>query len=373
MTKPLFDDAKPAKSATPVTEVFSPTAFTAPMLVPSGAGQSLVPSPAAGGHVRPPRKTIDEVNVIGADAYEALKGVSTQLLDSVRAADAGEFGAGLNQVVTLAKGLNPSSNQGGMLTRVRHMFSSVKDRLLAQYNSVSAQIDTLVVELDKKAKLHSGRIAEMEQLYTNNFNYHERLDKAVQQCRHELEQARADYEAQKAIAVADSFDAQVLADHQRYITALEIRIDNLERAKLLSKQSAPKIRMLQDNARSLVEKFGNVKAVTLPAWKDSFMLYLLQQEQREAVNVLDNIDNATEEALRRGADQLRVNTALIAESRNRSIVSLDTLQHVNNQLIGSLEDVQRIENEARQRRAAEKPEMEKLEADLVRLFAPHQR
>src|SRR5690606_29108009 len=116
---------------------------------------------------------------------------------------------------------------------------------------------------------------------------------------------RKDYGEQSKIAVSDSFGAQRLADHQRLIDRLTKRVDDLRRAMLLAKQSGPQIRISQDNARALVQKFGDIKVVTLPAWKNVFAQYVLQLEQKKTVELLGMVDNATDEALRRGADLLR--------------------------------------------------------------------
>lgn len=365
--KPLFDTATLAKST-----VTLPTIIGGDALVKHS--QELVPLSTERTAVQPPRISIDAVGEIGAAAAGALKGVSSSLLGQVKASNTGDFGKGLGDLVGLAKGLNPEALQSrGLLGRLRGLVSSAKERLMTQYASVDTQITTLTTDLDKKAQLHRVRIADLESLYLSNFNYHEELDSSVAHCRHLLAQALADYEQEKAKVVGNSFGAQVLNDHQRLIGRIEKRTDDLERAKVLSKQLAPQIRQMQDDTRALIQKFGDVLAVTLPAWRNIFTLYVLQLEQKQAVQLLDSIDDTTNEALRKSADLLRENSVAIAESRNRSVVSIDTLTHVQAQLLGSITDVQRIDGEARKRRQEEAPKLIEMEQELIRTFAPGQR
>lgn len=271
--------------------------------------------------------------------------------------------------MSLAKGLSPQTQKDtGLLSRLKNAFVSAKERLVSQYNSVEKQLDALTLELDQKVQLHEQRIQDLEQLYLNNFKYHTALESAQVTCQGWLDNLRQQYEQQKNKPNLSGFDAQILADYERLLQRLEKRISDLERAKLLSKQVAPQIRIMQDDTRALVSAFGDVKAVTLPAWKNTFSLYILQQEQKESAQLLNQIGDATDQALRQSADLLRQNSNEIAKARNRDVVSVDTLAHINNQLIGAVEDIKRIDQERRTRRQAEAPRLQALENALVQVF-----
>ncbi len=369
--KPLFENATVAK--TKPTDVVDLTPLPKGALTPVHSLEPAAPA-AAPLQIVPPRITEDQVANIGAEAAQALTGVSSSLLGQVKVSNTGEFGQGLNQLVVLAKGLDPDNMKGkGLVGRVVGFMSNTKERLVAQYASVEHQIDALTVQLDGKAALQTQRIGDLETLYTNNFNYHELLHAAQQRCRELAAQVRVDYEHEAGKGVTDGFAAQILGDYQRLIQRLEKRVDDLERAKLLSKQVAPQIRTMQEDARSLVQKFGDVKAVTLPAWKNTFSLYILQLEQKQAVELLNAVDDTTDAALRKGADLLRQNTAAIAESRNRAVVSTETLTHVTRQLVGAAQDVARIDAEAAARRKADEPKLRAMEQELIAAFAPGKR
>lgn len=340
-------------------------------LLPAAPLHSAMPTLSKGREVAPPRVNEDQVAALGAKSGTGLANVSTQLLSQVRNGDTGEFGKGLSDLVLLAKGLDPESLKNkGVFGRILGKVKSARAHMVSQYGTVERQMDTLVVELDAKAALHAKRIHDMEQMYADNEAYHGQLQEAIEYGRAMLEQLKADFEVQKQVAVEDSFGAQRLADHERLIARLEKRIDDLGRAQLLAKQNAPQLRLMQENARSLVQKFGDIKAVTLPAWKNAFGLYVLQLEQQAAVKVTQAIDDTTDAALRRSADLLRQNSEAIARSRQRSVISIETLEHVQSQLLGSIEDIKRIEAEGQTQRASEAPRLLAMEKALIESFAP---
>lgn len=370
--KPLFDNPTLAKSAQ-----------TGISLQPGLNGSSTQDLPAVVSTsttslatITPPRITEKQISAIGATAGAGMTAVSSRIVQHVRTSDTGDFGKDLTSLVMLAKGLDPAALQDkdkGMVSRLFGLASSAKERMMAQFTHVDGQITALATSLTSKAQLQAKRIDDLEMLYNDNVGYHDALQEGVRECANEHARLAADYAVESKKKVGDSFGAQVLADYQRLLDSLEKRGDDLQRAMLLSKQFAPQVRLMQDDARALVGKFATVQSVTLPAWQNNFTLYVIQLEQKQSVDVLDAVDDATDAALRKGADQLRANSVAIATSRNRSVVSIETLQHANDQLIGGVEDVQRIDAEGRARRDAERPKLLAMEQQLIAAFAPGKR
>ena len=380
--KPLFDDAKLANQSAPPTHavvVQTPDpVFELLKPLDTVSAQALVPvtphavaASAKALVVAAPRVTEEQIGQLGEQAASSLSSVSSTLLAHVKTSETGEFGKGLNDLVVLAKGLDPAALQSrGLFGRFKGIVQGAVQHMVAQYSTVERQMDALVVQLDQKAALQSKRIGDMETMYSNNEAYHGQLEDAANKGEQLLAILQKDFEAAQHVAVHDSFGAQRLADHQRIIDRLAKRIDDLRRAMLLAKQAAPQIRLMQENARSLVQKFGDIKTVTLPAWKNTFSLYVLQVEQQQAVKLAEAVDDATEAALRKNADLLRQNTEGIARSRQRAVVTVETLEHVQAQLLGSVEAVKTIEAEGKARREAEKPKLLAMEKALIAAFAP---
>lgn len=371
--KPVFDT--PSLTKTPVASGdvlvgMSPFAGSTSLSVSTPSAVA----PAQAAQVPAPRVTEELIAELGAKEGMGVATVSSKLMASVKGGQSGDFGKGLTQLALLAKGLDPAGlKDKGLVSRLFGRARAAKANLVAKYDTVERQMDELVVALDSKAKLHQQRIGDIEQMYVDNMTYHQALEAAQNRARELLAQAETDFTAAKEIAPQDPFGAQKLADHSRLLDRLAKRIDDIERAQMLSKQMAPQLRQMQEQARALVQKFGDVKAVTLPAWKNNFGQYLLALEQKEAVRVLAEVDAVTEAALRQGADLLRENAVGVATARQRSVITIETLEHIHSSLLGSIEDVQRIDEEGRTRRTAEAPRLEAMEKQLIEAFVPGKR
>ena len=317
-------------------------------------------------------KSVDDIARIGAGNTAALSSLSSELFTSMKAADADKLGLHLNQVLAVAKKLDPQSfATKGVVSKLRGLFGDIKEQMFAQYSSVDGQLTRLLKECEGQMTLHQKRVQDLEQHYMANVAYHEALGRDIV----ELEASAAELQALIADAEtgASQAEATSLLDLKRKFDAAEKRADDLRRAQLLSKQAAPQIRLLQDNARTLVDKFVDVRDVTIPAWRNVFTLYLAALEQQQSAKVTQAVDDATDAALRKQSELLHGVSVDIAKSRQRSLVSLDTLVHTQTELLNTLAEVERIETEGRQLRAAEAPKLQALEQQLFTLIAPHQR
>ena len=355
MLKSLFDDAVPTAVASPV--VVNNASTQVPAVV-TATPVSLVK----------PLLTIsdDEIDKIGDQSRTQLSALSQKMLGSVRASDTDDFGAKLNQLVAVSKGMNPAEfNKKGLLSKLTGMFGSIKEKMLAQYNTVEKQMDSLVAELNKSIVLHTQRITDLEGMYNTNYASHQALEAAVNHGKEIQTQLEAGLVQLKAAGATDSFAAQRIADLDEKIQRLEKRLDDLSRGMLLAKQMAPEIRLLQSNARTLVTKFHDVEEVTIPAWKNAFTLYIVQMEQRKGAALATTVDDATDAAFIAQADALRQGTVEIAKAKQRSVVSIDTLEHVQEQLLGSFDDMQKIAEEGRKARKDAEPKLKALEQALI--------
>lgn len=352
----LFDDA--------TTVAVTPT-----LSVVNAQAQPLVPVAIPTRTTALVTVTDDQIDSLGDKYATQLSSASTKMLSSVRASDADAFGVTLNQLVATAKGMDPSGyKKGGILSRVTHLFGSVKDKMLAQYDTVEKRMDALISELDKSAAKQAARIHDFEDMFTANRASHEGLEQAIAQGQQLVTALNSQLELQKSVANPDAFTAQQVADTANRIHRLEKKVDDLTRATLLAKQAAPEIRLLQENARTLVDKFSNTKKVTIPAWKQAFTLYLMQLEQKAGAALATTIDDATNAAFNMQADLLRQNTTEIAKAKERSLVDLSTLEHVQEQLLGSFDDMQKIQDEGRQARKDAEPKLKALEQQLIDRF-----
>lgn len=370
--KPLFssDDEANAASAAPVT----PAAGLPPLLDPARAPDALPvlrPEASAAPAVRVDLSGIDDkaIETLGSAAGPGVAKVSAKLLGTVRASDADVFGTQLNELIATSKGLDPAKlRSGGLLSRVTNMFGSVKEKMLSQYQVVESRMDTLVSEMTRHANVHRGRIHDFDEMYKGLEIYYQGLDADVKKGEAWAERLRQAV-AQQGTA-ANAFEAQQATELKRRLERLEKRIDDLRRAMLMATQMVPQIRLSQDNARALTDTFTDIVNVSIPAWRNVFSLYLLQLEAKQSAAVANAAYDATDAAFRAQADMLLENTETVARAKQRSIVSLETAQHVQTQLMTAFDKLEQISNEGQQRRRDELPKLQELERELIARFSP---
>ncbi len=370
--KPLFssdEDAKPAPVTSP-----APAPSLTPLLNPaelSGSLPALRPEASTAPVVPVDLSGIDDnaIAALGGNTGKGVAGVSAQLLGTVRASDADVFGTQLNELIATSKGLDPSKlRSGGLLSRVTSMFGSVKEKMLSQYQVVESRMDTLVTEMTRHADVHKRRIHDFDELYKGLEIYYQGLDADVKKGEGwalQLQQAIA-----QQPAATNAFEAQQATEMRRRLERLEKRIDDLRRAMLMATQMVPQIRLSQDNARALTDTFMDIVNVAIPAWRNVFSLYLLQLEAKQSAAVATAAYDATDAAFRAQADMLLQNTESVARVKQRSLVSLETAQHVQTQLLTAFEKLEQISKEGQQRRKDELPKLQALERELVTRFTP---
>ena len=371
--KPLFSSDEEAHAASSLPVARAPT--LAPLLNPDVLPDMLPALSSESSSV-----PLVQIDISGIDdkAIEALGGstgagvakVSAKLLGTVRASEADVFGAQLNELIATSKGLDPSKlRSGGLLSRVTNMFGSIKEKMLSQYQVVESRMDTLVAEMTRHANLHRARIQDFDEMYKGLELYYQGLDADVKKGEGWAVQLRQAV-AQQA-AAANAFEAQQATEVKRRLERLEKRIDDLRRAMLMATQMVPQIRLSQDNARALTDTFTDIVNVSVPAWRNVFSLYLLQLEAKQSASVANAAYDATDAAFRAQADMLLENTETVARAKQRSLVSLETAQHVQTQLMTAFDKLEQISNEGQQRRKDELPKLQELERELIARFSPN--
>ena len=370
--KPLFSSDEEANAASPAPA--TPAAGLPPLLDPARAPDALPalrPEAEAAPVARVDISGIDDkaIETLGSAAGPGVAKVSAKLLGTVRASDADVFGTQLNELIATSKGLDPTKlKSGGLLSRVTNMFGSVKEKMLSQYQVVESRMDTLVAEMTRHANVHRGRIHDFDEMYKGLEIYYQGLDADVRKGEAWAERLRQAV-AQQA-AAANAFEAQQATELRRRLERLEKRIDDLRRAMLMATQMVPQIRLSQDNARALTDTFTDIVNVSIPAWRNVFSLYLLQLEAKQSAAVANAAYDATDAAFRAQADMLLENTETVARAKQRSIVSLETAQHVQTQLVTAFDKLEQISNEGQRRRRDELPKLQELERELIARFSP---
>ena len=316
-------------------------------------------------------QNIDTVYSFGQEPSTRIANFSEQVLKTAKGNQIGEFGSQLGQVVNLARGINFQglSDQrskvpliGGLIDRITQKAGDIK----TSFDTVSTQIDTAVKSMDVTERNLGERIKMLDEMYTLNLEEYREFSKHLVAGQARLDELRLDLERQRSqiSTNTDPMAAQQLDDFAKFVDRLDKRLHDLKVAKVMCVQTAAEIRMIQANSRDLVGQYKDIKAMTIPAWKKQFTLYLSIQEQKSAAEVAKRAKDFTNDLMAKNAEMLGQNSVAIAQGNQRALVDVSTLESVNNSLVDAFTKAQQIEQEGRARRQQEAVRLEQLSGEL---------
>lgn len=301
----------------------------------------------------------------GAGAQKKMADFSQSALKSVRTQDLGEVGALLTDVVTELKSFDVGEEKGffAFFKRGANKIQSLR----IKYDKAENNIEKVVKVLKENQMRLMKDSAMLDKMYDMNIVYFKELTMYILAGKKKLEEIRsgelADLVA-KAQETGRAEDAQAARDLEDRIVRFERKISDLELTQVIAMQTAPQIRLVQNNEIAMIEKIQTTLVNTIPLWKNQMVLALGIANSSEAVKAQNAVTDATNDLLRKNADMLQQSTTQIAEETERGIVDIETLQHTNETLIQTFDDVLRIQQEGRQKRAEAEIEIRRLEGEL---------
>ncbi|MFV5466188.1 toxic anion resistance protein [Acinetobacter towneri] len=294
-----------------------------------------------------------------------------ELLGLVQNKDLDVTGQKLNQVVQVAQQLNTNSilnpnKSSGFLGGLFNKLKGAKQSFDQNFNSTKAQIDSLVTEIESSQNGLKNRVDTLDKMFHGVQDEYKQLGiyiaagKLKQQ---EIQQQISEFSAQPQ----DQTTTQKIYDLNHLANNLEKRVSDLQVLQQSAMQTLPMIRIIQSNNLMLVDKFYAIKNITLPAWKNQISLAISLNEQKNSVQLANSIDDATNELLRRNADLLHQNSVDTAKANQRSVIDIETLEHVQNTLIKTVNDVIQVQKEGMQKRAEATTRLRALQENLNQL------
>lgn len=325
------------------------------------------------------RDSIDLMNSqtslqFGIQAQRNIAEFSDSILTNIRSKDSGYVGDLLNTLVTQVKGLE--SDDGSFLQKIpliSSLVSSAKNKLAA-YEKVSVQVDALQGELDKARTMMLKDIVLFDTLYDKNLAYFKELQLYIQAGEEKLQELQTITLPKLRTQAAQSQDpmaAQVVSDFGNAVSRFEKKIYDLKLSKTIAIQTAPQIRLIQNNDKVLVEKVQSAIYQTIPLWKNQMVIALGLSRQRQVLDMQRNVTNTTNELLQKNAEMLKQNTLETATENERGIVDIETLKKVNDNLITTIEETIKIQQEGRAKRQAAEAELVQIEERLKQTLLQH--
>lgn len=302
----------------------------------------------------------------GAAAQKNVAGFSENALNSVRTKDLGEVGKSLSDLVVELKGFGEEEEKKGLFGLFKKTGNKL-EAMKAQYAKVESNVDKIVRELEQHQVTLLKDVAMLDQMYELNLKYYKELTMYILAGKKRLEAVRTtELPALKAKAEASGAqeDAQAYNDLVQLCDRFEKKLHDLELTRMISIQMGPQTRLLQNNDTLMVEKIQSSLVNTIPLWKSQMVLALGLEHGRQATAAQAAVTEMTNELLKKNADMLKMGTVATAREAERSVVDIETLQHTNQQLISTLDEVLNIQKEGAAKRKAAEAELGRIEGEL---------
>ena len=303
----------------------------------------------------------------GAAAQKNVAGFSENALSSVRTKDLGEVGKSLSDLVVELKGFGQEEEEKKGLFGLFKKAGNKLEAMKAQYAKVEANVDKIARELEQHQVTLMKDVAMFDQMYELNLKYYKELTMYILAGKRRLAEVRdTELPALKARAeqTGAQEDAQKYNDLAQMCDRFEKKLHDLELTRMISVQMGPQTRLLQNNDTLMVEKIQSSLVNTIPLWKSQMVLALGLEHSRQATAAQSAVTEMTNSLLKKNADMLKMGTIETAREAERSVVEMETLQHTNQQLISTLDEVLNIQKEGAAKRRAAEAELGRIEGEL---------
>lgn len=306
----------------------------------------------------------------GSAAQTKLGEFSQSMLNHVQAQDIGPVGDSLTDLMYRLNEANPDELRAGEGNFFQKMFGKVKQSIFeitAKYQKIGAQIDKIAVKLDKEKDGLLKDNLMLEQLYNKNKDYFDALNIYIAAGEIKIEELQTSIipEAmKKAEATGDQMDVQVANDYTQFLDRLDKRTHDLRLARQITIQQAPQIRLIQNTNQALAEKIQASINTAIPLWKNQVVIALTLLRQKDAVTAQRQVSETTNDLLKKNSEMLKISAIETAKENERGIVDIDTLQKTQNDLVETIQETLRIQQEGKEKRRAAEIELGHMEEDL---------
>ncbi|MBY0097128.1 toxic anion resistance protein [Mesobacillus maritimus] len=306
----------------------------------------------------------------GTQAQGKLLTFSHTMLEHVQKQDVGEVGDIINDLMKRLQEVTPDDlrqEKTSFFGRVFGKISKSVQEVLSKYQKTSAQIDRISVKLDRSKNVLLSDIGMLEKLYENNKEYFNALNIYIAAGELKLEELnnKTIPELKRAAqSTNDQMKFQEVNDMIQFADRLDKRLHDLKLSREITIQSAPQIRLIQNTNQALVEKIQSSIMTAIPLWKNQVAIALTLIRQRHAVEAQKQVSKTTNELLLKNAEMLKSNTIETAKENERGLVDIETLKKTQENLITTLEETMRIQQEGRSKRRQAEHELANMENEL---------
>ena len=308
----------------------------------------------------------------GSTAQKDMAAFSDSLLSQVRTKDSGQVGELLTDLSGKINDFSESQNDS-FVKKIPLIGSLVNkgENMLSSYEKLSTKVAKIQSELEKAKTNMMKDIVLFDNLYQKNLAYFKELQLYIQAGEEKLTEMRNQVLPKLRMDAANSTDpmaAQVVSDFESNVDRFEKKIHDLKISKTIAIQTAPQLRLIQNNDKILVERVQGAIYNAIPLWKNQIVIALGLSRQQNVLKMQQAVSDTTNELLRKNAEMLKLNTIETAKENNRSIVDMETVKKVNEDLVTTLTETLKIQQEGRIARQNAQQELATIENQLKQVL-----
>ncbi len=305
----------------------------------------------------------------GTAAQKNIADFSDSILCNVRAKDSGYVGELLGELLTNVKSFEPKSSDGGFLKKLPLVSSLVgkAETMMQGYEKVSVQVEKVKTSLQKARMLMMKDVTMLDTLFAKNLEYFKTLElyiRAGEEKMQEMRETTLPKLRAQAAASSDPMAAQVVSDFESSVERFEKKVHDLKISKTISIQTAPQIRLIQNNDKILIDRVQSAIYNSIPLWKNQMVMALGLANQKKVLEMQHSVNEMTNDLLKKNAEMLKIGTIETAKENERSIVDIETVRKVNDDLVTTIEETLKIQQDGRAKRRAAEAELVELESRL---------
>jgi uncharacterized protein YaaN involved in tellurite resistance len=311
----------------------------------------------------------------GVGAQVNISNFADSILNQVKAKDAGEAGAVLTDLMLTVKKIDVESLSGDSLMSkiplIGNLFAGTK-KFIAQYQSIEHHIEEITDEMTKARMQLIKDITLLDSLYEKNKDYLTELDLFIlagELKLKELNEKTLPEVKANAAASNDTLDAQKVQDLAQMINRFEKKVHDLKLSRMISIQTLPQVRLIQNNDQLLVEKIQSSILNTIPLWKNQVVIAISLFRQKKALELQKEVSQTTNDLLTANSELLKTSSIEVAKESEKGIVEIETLKKVHENLISTIDETLKIQAEGKTKRAQAEVEIQKLENELKNKLA----
>lgn len=302
----------------------------------------------------------------GAGTQKQIADFSEQTLKNIRTKDLGAVGDAMTSAIGQLKNFNAEEEKKGLFGFFKKQTSKAA-ALKARYTSAENNIEQICDTLKEHQVQLMKDSAMLDQMYQLNEYYFKELTMYIIAGKRKLEEAKnveLPEMMNKAKASERPEDLNAANDYASLIARFEKKIYDLELTRTISLQTAPQIRMVQNNDVLMSEKIQSMLVNTVPLWKSQMVLALGIEHSNQAAKAQKAVTDMTNELLTKNAETLKMATVETARQMERGVVDIETLEHTNELLISTMDEVMQIQEDGRQKRAEAEGKLQQMENEL---------